>query len=647
MVAVQHQMAGRKDQARKQFLCALELEPHDANALHLIGKVEHESGAHQSALKYFELALRECRPDAVTVRASTEHLKGESLRALGRCEEALLSYDKALALRPEHASTLNNKGAALRKLGRWDAAERVLCRALAIKPDMAEAHINLGNVLRARGADRQAADAYAQAVLYNPRLPAAHNNLGNALRGTGKFDAAIASYERALAILPDSVEVLINLYLLCRAACAWRHADSAAKRLDSIADPARGRAGRAVEPLHVYALRTDDLSKLLRHAMAICHNAEPTEPVRPKVRCLPRRIRPVIGYLVNLDNRPDVLRMEKLLQWHQNEAFDLKVFMTRGTHGSKQPIINGAAWYDVGSLSDDDAAAFIADRRLDLLVDLAGHQSGNRIGILLRSPSVRQVSWPMICLPPGTPVIDTLVSDGITVPLGETLPYHQRITRLAAGHQVLAHDCVPVAVGRDRDDAGLPECAFVLACFAKPVNFSAAAIDRWFSAMVRIPHAVLWLGRMNPGAIDRLRRAAELHGLNAERIIYASRCSTKAQHLARLRCADLVLDTGSFGGLTASLDALWAGVPVIAMPSSLAWHRAIDSVLHGLALPELVAPSASAYVEQIVAFATTDDRRHLAMARQHLATLRDNGRLFSASPIVHEFESMALRLCQE
>ena len=64
---------------------------------------------------------------------------------LERFEEALVSYDRALTLRPDFAEALLNRGASLHELERFDEALASYNRALTLRPNFAEAHNNLGN----------------------------------------------------------------------------------------------------------------------------------------------------------------------------------------------------------------------------------------------------------------------------------------------------------------------------------------------------------------------------------------------------------------------------------------------------------------------------------------------------------------------
>jgi tetratricopeptide (TPR) repeat protein len=59
-----------------------------------------------------------------------------------RLDEALASYDKAIALKPDYAGAFSNRGLALHELKRLDEALASYERALSVRPDYADAHWN-------------------------------------------------------------------------------------------------------------------------------------------------------------------------------------------------------------------------------------------------------------------------------------------------------------------------------------------------------------------------------------------------------------------------------------------------------------------------------------------------------------------------
>ncbi len=142
-----------------------------------------------------------------------EHVKayqdGNALRQLGQLEEAVASYDRAIALRPNVAS-YTNRGNALRELKRLEEALQSYDRALALDPRFAEIHNNRGSVLQELGRFDEAVESYRRALALKPDSAQVHNNLGLALTELRRFDEALVAFDRAIELKVDYHEAIWN-----------------------------------------------------------------------------------------------------------------------------------------------------------------------------------------------------------------------------------------------------------------------------------------------------------------------------------------------------------------------------------------------------------------------------------------------------
>ena len=73
--------------------------------------------------------------------------RGNALFALGRYDNALASFEGALAIDPNHVDARYNRGNTLRELGRHDEALAAYADALALAPDRADIHVNVALTL--------------------------------------------------------------------------------------------------------------------------------------------------------------------------------------------------------------------------------------------------------------------------------------------------------------------------------------------------------------------------------------------------------------------------------------------------------------------------------------------------------------------
>ncbi len=128
--------------------------------------------------------------------------KGASLAELGRHQDALACYDRAIEINPRYASAWYNKGAALGDLGRHQDALACYDRAIDINPRDAAAWSNKGPVLGKLGRHQEAIASYDRAIEINPRYVETWYNKAAALARLGRYQEALACCERAIEINP-------------------------------------------------------------------------------------------------------------------------------------------------------------------------------------------------------------------------------------------------------------------------------------------------------------------------------------------------------------------------------------------------------------------------------------------------------------
>jgi tetratricopeptide (TPR) repeat protein len=137
---------------------------------------------------------------------------------LGRIDEAIRCYRRALQIEPNYARAHCGLAIALQSLGRMhkpsagpDEATGHYLRALQLRGDYPQAHVGLGQTLATHGRLDEAIDHYRRALRIEPDLVHAHCGLGIALHLQSKLDEAISHYRQALRIDPGHVEAHSSL----------------------------------------------------------------------------------------------------------------------------------------------------------------------------------------------------------------------------------------------------------------------------------------------------------------------------------------------------------------------------------------------------------------------------------------------------
>jgi tetratricopeptide (TPR) repeat protein len=136
---------------------------------------------------------------------------GVALAKLGKRDEAIACYRKALEIEPDYAYAQRNLGENLYQQGKLDEALLHCRKAVESDPDYRDAHFSLGNVLFLQGHYAEAVLCYRKALAIDPAYADAHGNLGFALEKQGKPAEAIAQYEKALELNPSQADAHENL----------------------------------------------------------------------------------------------------------------------------------------------------------------------------------------------------------------------------------------------------------------------------------------------------------------------------------------------------------------------------------------------------------------------------------------------------
>jgi predicted O-linked N-acetylglucosamine transferase (SPINDLY family) len=211
--------------------------------------------------------------------------------------------------------------------------------------------------------------------------------------------------------------------------------------------------------------------------------------------------------------------------------------------------------------TDDQAAKQILELRPDILVDLMGFTLNNRLGLLAAGLAPIQVDFIGYPGSIGADFIDYVLADRFV--LGEEMQqfYSEQIVRLPECYQ--PNDAsLDIAPAPARAACGPPEKGFVFCSFNQNLKITPLLFGAWMRLLQRVAGSVLWLVKDFPEAERNLRREAAARGIDPSRLIFADRVPTP-EYLARLRVADLFLDTLPWNAHGTASNALFAGLPIV------------------------------------------------------------------------------------
>ena len=355
-----------------------------------------------------------------------------------------------------------------------------------------------------------------------------------------------------------------------------------------------------------------------------------------------------IGYFSSdFRDHPVGILMHNLLKMHDRDQFEIYGFFLNLPTGDgvEQRLLEGFDTVNtLHGISDPAAFNLIYSLHLDIAIDLNGHTSGARTGLFARKLAPIQINYLGYAGTSGTNFYDALIADQVVIPQEHQVHYSEPIAYLPNSFFPVDTSISVDSFGNlpAKSSQGLPEDSFIFACFNNAYKITPQIFDVWMRLLKEVPGSVLWLSKPSSEAMLNLQKEAANRGVDSARLIFAIRVPERADHLSRLRLADLFLDTPNYNAHATAADALWAGLPVLTQIGNTFAGRVAASQISALGLSELIAHSEGDYIAKALAFANHPET--LQSIRQQLEKSRASSTLFNTRQYVKDLESLYVSL---
>lgn len=538
-----------------------------------------------------------------------------------------------------------NYSVVLRQLGDVAGAINTLRTCLTLDGRFGPGHINLGRAYEDSGLAVQAiqqwrkfieqtADSTAERVSY--RLMALQH-VGRVMENANLLEDAEATLWQAIELRPDKTEAGQHWTALRQRQCKWPiiiSSDQVSKRqlLDSMS------------PLALGCYSDDPMFQL---AKAYRYNKSLVG--RPDISAFPRKTakqktgtgeRLRIGY-VSSDLRDHAVgfALREVLELHDKKSVEIYAYYCGDPVGidATQTRMKAAVdcWRDIAPLSDEHAARQIADDEIDILIDVNGYTKHARTKIFAYRPAPVIVNF---CGYPGSigsPFHQYMIADPHIVRPQDEVFYSEKVLRIACNQPIDRKR--EIASGITRADAGLPDDAFVYACFNGMQKITADCFARWMNILEATPGSLLWLLSGEEEVNKRLLQEAEKADIDPARIIFAPKAQNP-KHLARIGLADLFLDTFPYGAHSTAADAITSGLPILTMPGKSFAARFCGSIIAAAGIPEMACATPQEYTERAIGY--FNDRQALSDIRASLQDQRENSVLRDIPALARRLEDL-------
>jgi protein O-GlcNAc transferase len=593
----------------------------------------HRALRHDEAEKIYARVRAECPRDfdAWFLSGAMAFQRG------GHLEKAAELLEKARKIKPDSIECRMFLGMALADLGRFAEAEPHLSRALKKAPHQAEAWENLARCLRATGQAKEAVAALEKFVSLQPANAAAHEQLGEVTARVMGFPAAEPHFQKATEIDPSMAVAWSNLglSLIEQSGRVGEGMECFDKALQ--ADPflTSASSARALGLMRLY--KTEESLDLHNSILWMePQNARVLSARNMLLNYLPGQDRLAVfeahkefGSQFPTDefqvffNPPDPEKKLRVgfvspdFRYH-SVAFFLKpilanldpeqvetiLYHCHHTEDSTSSELRALSkkWINLNGLDDEAALEMIRKDAPDILIDLAGHSSMNRLTLFAKNPAPVLMTYLGYPNTTGLPAIGHRLVDGITDPEGEADAFAtEKLVRFSscawayepptnAPEQAMPDEATPITFGS----------------FNNFLKVTSETLAVWARILERVPDSRLLI--KSPYLEDAdvqtsVREKLATSGIPNDRVELLGFFASPAEHLAAYSRVDVALDTFPYNGTTTTCEALWMGVPVVTLAGDRHASRVGLSLLSAVGHADWATENAEAYIEKAVALA--------------------------------------------
>lgn len=555
-------------------------------------------------------------------------------------------------------------------------------RCLELNPGYVMAHVGLIGVYRSLRLHDKELSAAKLAVENCPDAPEVHNCLGLALLSTRCYrdmKGILACFDRAHSLSeersPTRIKALVNTGhvhgLLGDYGLAVTHYIRALECSDIVSDDNVGNKIPAYQNillnLNYFAHSKSGVLRTLAERMgrpapdrrmsvlardlhgSIVAAMFDTKALRPP---LPKRNDPTekirVGYICADFFDPNIITLTRALLTHRTvSGFDAYLYSNAIQKETLTASLPCAAYRCIASLATGKVADQIRSDDIDVLVDLSGHASGNRMDVIATRPAPILLTYAAHPRDVGLPFVrrvsdsyceeyrggmpdETVEMKDDAVPLIVMDRPHLTFTSPLSGEDIAKH-VKSYHLFKPKSNVT------TYGCYAKLQQINAQVIEVFKAILTRKPASRLVLASpffVDPTVKDTWKRR---FGVLSDRVLLTVVEATR-MHMYSL--IDVHLDTFPFCSVDTTMEALFMNVPVITLasnePGSGPLQRASGSILHALRLQEpCIAGSIDKYV--VKALSIPETLPHLNVRKMFLS-----GAPMDHNAFVRSFENMIL-----
>ena len=550
---------------------------------------------------------------------------GACLAKTGDLAAGLAVFDQAAHGAPDDRRLLANRITLRVDLGRLAEARALLDQAE--KPFQVEMLGAEANLLMAEQQAEAALEGYRELTQRQPEIAEHWLNLAGCQKALKQMVAPLQTLERAYVLHPSRSDLAQGLGTLLADHGRW---GEALPLLLAGADAAEAKDIHHCNlQFAAAAARLVPASQLEQKARAweSSRGLQPTPLWADHLRNRdPQRRLRVVYLSQDFNNHPVGRFIEPVLEQHDRTAVEVVGVACGAIQDAVTQRLQNHCdqWLDLRFGDDLASARTLAELEPDLLVELGGYTGGHRLRLLTAKPAPIQLSYLGYFASTFLSCMDGWIGDPVLFPPGlEAEAGGQALHRLPRCYMAYQGDGEAAIERRAADPR------FRFGCFNHSRKLSDPCLDLFTAVLQAVPESLLVLKSQSfvePAEQKRMVDRLQQRGISTDQIEILPWAPDARDHLELYGRMDVALDPIPYGGATTTAEALWMGVPVLALAGEGMVGRLAASVLAGAGLGSAIARNPSEYLHKAQAMAR-QGARSSAQRRQLREHLRDSALL--------------------
>ena len=299
-------------------------------------------------------------------------------------------------------------------------------------------------------------------------------------------------------------------------------------------------------------------------------------------------------------------------------------------------------WKSIFYKTHKEAINIIRKDEVDILFDLSGHTSNNRLPIFKSRCAPVQVSWCGWLASTGIKEMDYIVGDKYATPLLDQNKFSEKIYQLNKIWQCSSIPNLELKIPLVKKNS---KTNIMFGSFVNAMKININVVNVWSKILKNLPESKLLLRSRNfdnQKIKQKFINEFNNNKVNKNQIIYEG-VSTRENYLDSYNKLDMVLDTFPVGNATGAFDGSFMGVPILTkINNNSFWFRTGESVNKNLNMNDWIAVDEEDYIKKAINF--SQNKKYLNSLKDELRNRAISSSLFDSKSYSNDFYEMLMNI---